>query len=305
MHYTFDPKEDRLKGAPDSLDTAADTRHGFVYVCDDKLKLAVNVALVTKRPLLLRGPSGTGKSSLAKYVANVLNWAYYEHVVSSRTEAQNLFYRFDSVRRLCDAQTGKLNSIECYLSPGVLWRAFSPTSALVPEASSNDMRNSVVLIDEIDKADLDVPNDLLVAIGSREFNVPEQDNRRIKFEKNAEVLLIVTTNDERELPAAFLRRCIVHEIEAPDEKALVKIAGAHCIASPLVKYIAKEVCQLRGEISKDTIQCSTAEFIDALHACNELEIQEDTDEHLKSVLKATLIKPRSPEFGRKKAGKPE
>ena len=172
---------------------AGDQRAEPIYVYDEDLILAVNVALATRRPLLVRGPSGAGKSSLARNAADVLGWRYYEYVVTSRTEARDMLWQVDLLRRLHDAQAARAGGTPFsedytpYVKPGVLWWAFEPETAVWRGAppdtpgikkvddpwSGAPASRAVVLVDEIDKADPDVPNNLLVPLGSLRFQVEE------------------------------------------------------------------------------------------------------------------------------------
>jgi MoxR-like ATPase len=270
-----------------------------------EIALAVRVARATGRPLLLRGDPGSGKSSLAAHVARSLNWRYYEHVVTSRTQTTDLLWTFDAVRRLADAQAlerGKHIGIHGYVEPGALWWAFDRESALrrgrsadpqrqisdqpaEPNAKLNKQRSatdSVVLIDEIDKADPDTPNGLLVPLGSAEFTVAETGDKIRAATPGAERLIIITTNDERALPQAFLRRCVVLWLEAPEGEELVDIAKAHLAAYDgpvkpadvdLARALAREMDGLREAAARDAVRApSTAEYLDALRACRNLHI---------------------------------
>lgn len=291
-----------------------DPRDGRVYVHDDHLRLATEVALATSRPLLLRGKPGTGKSSFAAYVARRLGWRYYEHVCTARTQAQDLLWRFDAVRRLGDAQIhrAKPSSLndDDYVEPGVLWwvldresairRGAPPrrrvkTPAAEPFADLNQKRSpegAVLLLDEIDKADPDVPNNLLVPLGSLQFRVEETGaiihRRPSPPEKRARLsslLVILTTNEERDLPQAFLRRCIVHRLEEPGEDRLVQIAQHHLDLPnepftdqdlALSRSVAKKILELRKQAEGlGERPPSTAEFLDAVRACRSLNIQVD------------------------------
>lgn len=303
---------------------AGDRRDGLVYVYDDDIVLAVNVAITTKRPLLIRGPSGSGKSSLARNVARFFKWRYYEEVISSRTQARDLQWGFDTLRRLSDAQAriegGGVKRDEHYVEPGVLWWAFDRESALRRGVAKADLRSvvapgemekflpadpnkgdeherAVVLIDEIDKADPDTPNNLLVALGSLEFYVPES---RAQVKASEPPLIIITSNDERELPNAFLRRCIMLNLKSPTRQRLIQIARAHFGKEKLSLYeevarliIPDEVTDKTTTGTAATTQQSAAEFLDTVHACIKLKIKPDAkDKTWQALSKATLWKPR-------------
>lgn len=277
-----------------------DLRDGLFYVFTEPVErdptvLVVNVALSTGRPLLLSGPPGSGKSSLAAYIARTMNWNYFEQVISSRTTAQDLMWNFDAVRRLRDAQArSEVEELTSYIDPRVLWWAFDPLDAqrrgkpTQPNAPINvddgqhtgvlrDYSHpSVVLLDEIDKADPDVPNDLLVAIGSQRFRVTETGHE-VKSELTP--LLVITSNNERALPGAFLRRCIVYRLEPPDANRLVDIANLHFPEQreeqqQLFQKLAAKVIKMRDEaVEHGGPTPSTPEYLDALHACIDLNIK--------------------------------
>lgn len=271
--------------------------HGKVYVWDQKTVFAVQVAQTTGRPLLLRGPAGSGKSSLAPFVANTLGHAFYPFTVNARTQARDMMWEFDALGRLNDANVSQSDAAakkrvverHNYLNPGMLWWAFDPDSAskrgldsakrklavgnAVDPAGDNGLPGAVVLIDEIDKADPDVPNNLLEALGSRQFTVQEtgtivQDRRS--------PLVIITTNEERELPRAFLRRCVVLTLKEKTPAQLVSIAQQHFEQNrdELYRWVANSLDQLRNE-ARDLGQRppSTAEYLDAIDACIQLNIQ--------------------------------
>jgi MoxR-like ATPase len=259
----FDPpliqSLDKDISATDTPESFGDRRERRVYVYTEKIILAVNVAIATTRPLLIRGPSGSGKSSLAHNVADHMRWRYYDEVISSRTQARDLLWSFDALRRLRDAQVQELRQgLQSYVEPGKLWWAFNRDTAMrrgyPPEATNFDKaiepgdgtnyERVVVLLDEIDKADPDVPNDLLVPLGSGQFKVQETG---FVVEALHPPLVLITTNEERVLPDAFLRRCVVLVLEPPDENRLVDIAKTHFGSDHLDIYqsIAKQFIELR------------------------------------------------------------
>lgn len=307
---------------------AADPRDGQVYVTTPELDLAVDVALATGRPLLLRGHPGSGKSSLAPYLARVWNWRYHEHVVTSRTQTTDLLWSFDAVRRLADAQVlGKGAELDDhrYVVPGVLWWAFAPESAArrghelplpdgfrpaaMPLEKINADRsadNTVVLIDEIDKADPDVPNGLLIPLGSSEFTVAETGTLISAEEGGSDrgprQLIVITTNEERELPQAFLRRCVVAHLPDPSADGLLAIVQAHlkhakrsfgAVEERLARLLAGELIAARKEAVLGAGRApSTAEFLDAYRACLELGIVPGEDDRWSLVRKLALVKPQ-------------
>jgi MoxR-like ATPase len=267
----------------DSLGAAplGDRRDGGVYVYSETIILAINVALAIGRPLLVHGPSGSGKSSLARSIACEMSWRYYEHVVSSRTQARDLLWQFDSIKRLSDAHVKQLRPDAAYVNPGVLWWAFDRESARargvamdnsigIPTAidpcKDSTHERAVVLIDEIDKADPDVPNDLLVPLGSFEFSVPEIDD---PVKAVHPPLVVITSNEERELPKAFVRRCVPLRIEQPDAGQLIKVAKAHFGDGHVRLYRSIARSALKKSEWDETQGRSTnaAEFLDAVRAC--------------------------------------
>jgi len=295
---------------------AGDRRDGLVYVYDEKIELAVNVALATGRPLLVRGPSGCGKSSLARNVARRMKWRYYEQVITSRTQARDLLWTFDALRRLSDAQAKRLRTeMAYYIEPGVLWWAFDHEGAsrrgLPKEVSVENPAADpgvgpkgsgvVVLLDEIDKADPDVPNNLLVPLGSFEFKIRETGEEVVA---KRPLLLIITTNDERMLPTAFMRRCVVLELDPPDEDLLIKIAGEHYgpDASNIYRSIAERVMKIAANASGkmttgkpvSAVAPSTAEYLDTVRACIDLGLSPDQESEWKVVSTATLLKRQTP-----------
>jgi MoxR-like ATPase len=350
MQYTklFEPpmaqdlrtKEERCTLGP------GDRRDGKVYRYTDQIVLAVNVALATGRPLLLTGPSGSGKSSLAFSVARSLMRPrrYYEFVITSRTQARDLLWRFDAIRRLGDAQAAAASnanrngqaaapgaaeepgagadawrSYYPYIEPGVLWWAFDRGTARrrgAPDAfplpheardpvtwepdSPNGQAASVILLDEIDKADPDFPNSLLVPLGSLEFEV-EEIGRKVTFGGDAASapspddlpLLIITTNNERRLPDAFLRRCITLTMPQPSTDDLVAIAKMvqGTDNAELYKALAAQMETMVAQLAQGGArrpELSIAEYLDAVRAVLRLKDQSPDPALVEAVLRMTL-----------------
>ncbi|WP_298015653.1 MoxR family ATPase [uncultured Castellaniella sp.] len=184
------------------------------YVATDALKMAVNAALTLQRPLLVKGEPGTGKTLLAEEVARSLGRPLLQWHIKSTTKAQQGLYEYDAVSRLRDSQLGddRVHDIGNYIVQGVLWQAFASDTPCV------------VLIDEIDKADIEFPNDLLRELDRMEFHVYET---RQTIQARHKPLIIITSNNEKDLPDAFLRRCFFHYIEFPDRATLTDIVAVH------------------------------------------------------------------------------
>jgi MoxR-like ATPase len=286
---------------PLPADRPGDRRDGSVYLYTSEIKLAVNVALAAGRPLLVRGPSGGGKSTLAGHVARVLGWRYYEKVISSRTQAQDLVWEIDHLRRLQDAQLSQLRGgIGSYLNPGVLWWGFDNVSALervkeraTSQADPNlnqeafDAKRAIVLLDEIDKADPDVPNNLLVPLGSFQFQVEE--SAPVKISEESAPLVIITTNDERDLPPAFLRRCVELVLPIPDRPRLLEIGRLHWPQASVALQERLADLVLSTPADGPAPVPSIAEYLDAIRACKKLGVEPDS-EHWENLIKATLWK---------------
>lgn len=318
VYFNPDPKAAPTK-MPETNPDSGDLRDGSIYVYTEDIVLMVNAALATGRPLLIEGPPGSGKSSLAPYIARNLGWWYHEQVITSRTRARDLLWEFDSLQRLHDAQTKQKNlpSKTGYVNPGVLWWAFDPGSAsrrgtkgAVKKLLTNpgrpagkQTRNAaVVLLDEIDKADPDVPNDLLVPLGSGQFTVEETG---VQVQARRPFLLVVTTNGERDLAPAFIRRCVRLKLEHHTEQQLVAIAERHHgqAQRPLHQQLAKWVVREREAAREQGLrEPSTAEFLDAVRACQALGLKLETPAELESedwkkLSRAVLLKVDAPEEG--------
>jgi MoxR-like ATPase len=246
------------------------------YVATEDLMIAVNAALTLQRPLLIKGEPGTGKTVLAQEVASALGKQFIEWNIKSTTKAQQGLYEYDAVSRLRDSQLGddKVHDISNYIRPGKLWEAFTADES------------PVLLIDEIDKADIEFPNDLLQELDRMEFFVYETQ-QVIRAEQRP--LVIITSNNEKELPDAFLRRCFFHYISFPDVDTMRKIVDVHHpdAKQELVRDALKiffEVRETPGLKKKP----STSELLDWL----KLLMSEDLpDEVLKSKDPARLIPP--------------
>ncbi len=184
------------------------------YVATNELQMAVNAAIALQKPLLIKGEPGTGKTMLAEQIAKSLNLPLIQWHIKSTTKAQQGLYEYDAVSRLRDSQLGddKVHTISNYIIQGKIWESFKSS------------QQSVLLIDEIDKADIEFPNDLLLELDKMEFFVYET-KQLIKAETRP--IVIITSNNEKELPDAFLRRCFFHYIEFPDTLTMEKIVDVH------------------------------------------------------------------------------
>jgi MoxR-like ATPase len=222
------------------------------YVATPELLLAVNAALTLERPLLIKGEPGTGKTLLAEEVAQALGRPLFQWHIKSTTKAQHGLYEYDAVSRLRDSQLGeaKVHDIQNYIVKGVLWQAFTHAEPCV------------VLIDEIDKADIEFPNDLLRELDRMEFHVHET-RQTIKAARRP--LFIITSNNEKDLPDAFLRRCFFHYIRFPDKSTMQRIVDVHFpkIKPELIQAALQAFFNLR-EAPGLKKKPSTSELIDWL-----------------------------------------
>ncbi|HMV53133.1 MAG TPA: MoxR family ATPase [Rhodocyclaceae bacterium] len=246
------------------------------YVATDDLMLAVNAAITLQRPILIKGEPGTGKTMLAEEVASALGLPLLQWHVKSTTKAQHGLYEYDAVSRLRDSQLGdeKVREIANYIVKGPLWEAFEADTP------------TVVLIDEIDKADIEFPNDLLRELDRMEFFCYETHTLvRAKHRP----LVFITSNNEKELPDAFLRRCFFHYIRFPDRETMQRIVDVHYpgIRNALVREALEVFFELR-EIPGLKKKPSTSELIDWLKL---LMAEEIPPEALRSDDKKKVIPP--------------
>jgi len=222
------------------------------YVADSELSAAVNAAIALERPLLVKGEPGTGKTELARQVADALGMPLLEWHIKSTTKARQGLYEYDAVGRLRDSQLGdeRVHDISNYIRKGKLWEAFTAE------------KRSVLLIDEIDKADIEFPNDLLQELDRMEFHVYET-GETIKATERP--VVIITSNNEKELPDAFLRRCFFHFIAFPDEEMMRAIVEVHFpdLKSRLLAEALKMFYEIRS-VPGVKKKPSTSELLDWL-----------------------------------------
>lgn len=239
------------------------------YVATDDLKVAVNAAVALRRPLLVKGEPGTGKTVLAHQIAAAANAPLIEWNIKSTTKAQQGLYEYDAVARLRDGQLGdeRVHDIANYIKKGKLWEAF--TSPQLP----------VLLIDEIDKADIEFPNDLLQELDRMEFYVYET-KELVKAQERP--IVVITSNNEKELPDAFLRRCFFHYIKFPDRETMQAIIDVHFpgIQKVLVQKALEIFYDVR-EVPGLKKKPSTSELLDwlklLLHEDMPLEVLQSRD----------------------------
>ena len=231
------------------------------YIADKDLMVAVNAAIALERPLLVKGEPGTGKTELARQVAAALGLDMIEWSIKSTTKAQQGLYEYDAVSRLRDSQLGdaRVNDVGNYIRQGKLWQAFTAG------------RKTVLLIDEIDKADIEFPNDLLQELDRMEFHVYETGET---VKAAVRPIVIITSNNEKELPDAFLRRCFFHYIRFPDADTLSRIVEVHYpgIKQALIRNALTQFYEIR-ETPGLKKKPSTSEALDWIR----LLVAEDID----------------------------
>jgi MoxR-like ATPase len=266
----------KMAACPDAKASQMRFTGSATYVSTDDLTLAVNAAITLERPLLVKGEPGTGKTKLAEEVAAALGLPLLEWHIKSTTKAQQGLYEYDAVSRLRDSQLGdpRVHDIGNYIVKGMLWQAFTAETPVV------------LLIDEIDKADIEFPNDLLRELDRMEFFVYE--TRELVKAKRRPVVFI-TSNNEKELPDAFLRRCFFHYIRFPDKETMEKIVDVHFPG--LKKSLLRDALEMFFEVREVPglkKKPSTSELLDWL----KLLLAEDIPpEALRSRDRKTLIPP--------------
>ncbi|MEF8703683.1 MAG: MoxR family ATPase [Candidatus Accumulibacter sp. UW26] len=298
------------------------------YLFPEKALIAIDVALASERPLLVAGPPGCGKSRLAQAMAAVLGWNFLCKTMTSRTRLEQLTVDIDQLRRLHDAHcaavpraratnpssrpAAALKPDAAYYNPGIFWWAFDCESAsrrgVTKKKLPSDVtdlvfpgtrrippeehQHTVLLIDEIDKAEPDLPNDLLEPLDRRSFDLPH--GTALTAAADQKLFTVITTNRERELPRAFLRRCVTIILDEPDADGLTEIAEAHQPQADRrrIRAIAERVVACRLEATEQDLRApGTSEFLDAVRVCEELKI--DVDGRLWEQIKgAVLLKPK-------------
>ncbi|MFT5542751.1 MAG: MoxR-like ATPase [Glaciecola sp.] len=222
------------------------------YIASKELQLAVNAAITLEKPLLIKGEPGTGKTMLAEELSAALGTDLLQWHIKSTTKAQQGLYEYDAVSRLRDSQLGddRVHDISNYIMKGKLWQAFTAE------------KRPVLLIDEIDKADIEFPNDLLLELDKMEFSVYETQERIVAKQRP---IVIITSNNEKELPDAFLRRCFFHYIQFPEREEMKQIVDVHfpSIKKDLLEKALTSFFEIR-DVNGIKKKPSTSELIDWL-----------------------------------------
>lgn len=294
-----------------------------VHVFDSDSIDAVNAAIAAKRPLLVRGEPGTGKTQLARAAAKALGWAFVPTTIDARSEATDLLYRLDAVTRLGEAQVtavlGKKDENQVrallaeknFLHPGPLWWAFDWNSALqqaklvqaeapAQTDSGDPEQGCVLLIDEIDKADADLPNGLLEAFGSGRFQ--PAGLKDAVYRSNRPLLVVITTNEERALPDAFLRRCLVLYLKLPEGDGLIEFfvhRGKAHFPKVHEDILREAAAQVRGDRlywqEHNLAAPGLAEFLDLVRAVTEQATSVAEQKKLLTRLKNFVLRKHPPE----------
>ena len=267
----------------------------YPYLPSPKLVEVVNLAIALERPLLLKGEPGCGKTKLARAVAYELGWNYEAWYVKSTSRAKDGLYTYDAVGRLRDAQLANSS-----VDPDAARLAKDPANYVEPGALGLAFQSSnptVLLIDEIDKADIDFPNDLLLELDEKRFTVPEVKVKGRAKEVKAEqpVLVFITSNDEKDLPDAFLRRCLFHYVRFPDRNQLVEIIQSRFLVrdvrAEVIDAVLDRFLKLREEMKKDKGEAgkkvSTSELMDWI----EVLLKQHSEDEILTQLRAELLYP--------------
>lgn len=289
------------------------------YIFNENIKTVLKVALVTRRPLLISGPPGSGKTTLARAIAEYQGCSFLNYTFTSRSRLEDLTGEIDQLQRLHDAHAvtaTKKPLLEdwCYYRPGLFWWGFDPELAVrrggsqgqvdkledrfqppaIPKHLKQDTKGAVFLLDEIDKAEPDLPNDLLEPLDNLSFQLPGIGAINAKHDW---YLVIITTNGERELPPAFLRRCIYLELPDPEPETLVQIAERHLETTDkaekrLLSKLAGIFKTISGEAEdRQKRPPGTSEYLDAVKACKQLGIfPDEKNEIWQQIARSTLRK---------------